>query len=179
MGLDYSTVQASDLEMVREPRKSTFTVIHKPTNTVGTTPVVPGTLSEARFRRVGSKLPKENRVAGMEGYIEGVDEADTGIFAIVTAAEGREAKNEYLEALVANPAALKATFEGKPKGSAAPAEGQTAEQAAVAPSAPSETPQAPVETPQPAAAVPEAAPAEEAVSPSGNEELDDLLATLE
>lgn len=109
--LDFSNIKAEDLEMRREPRKSRFTVVHKPTGTVGENPVSPGSHTEARFRKP-TNLPKENRVANMDGYVEGVGDDDKGFWPII---KGDEPKNEYLVALVADPEALKITFgQGQP-----------------------------------------------------------------
>jgi len=108
---DYSTVKVEDLELHREPRKSQFTIVHKPSGAVAQEPVVPDTFSPARFRRP-TQLPKENRTKGMVGYIEGADSESKSLFVIL---EGDGAKNEYIEALVASPDTLKACFEGAPK----------------------------------------------------------------
>jgi hypothetical protein len=123
-GIDYSTVSRDDLELIREPRKSQFTVVHKPTGAVGSTPVVPGSLSPARFRRP-TNMPKENRAPHMEGYIEGREEDTQGFYIIVA---GETPRNEYLDALAGDADALRATFEGaSSQGTAAPtAEAPTA-----------------------------------------------------
>lgn len=144
---DYTTCQHTDLEMLREPRKSVIKVKHKPSGAIAESPVVPGPLSAARFRRA-TNLPKENRVKDMDGYIEGGPD-DKVLFPIIA---GETPKNEYLEALAKDPAALKASFEGTPKQS------KSAEKQQDEPPAPSATPQAPVAAP-PAQVAPDAAPA--------------------
>ncbi len=108
--IDYSLVKREDLAIVREPRKSKFHVIHKPTGKISETPVAPGSGVEARFRRP-SVLPKENRLKDMEGYIEGRDSEDKSFWVIVG---GSSPRNEYLDALAKDPEALKASFDPSP-----------------------------------------------------------------
>lgn len=106
--MDYSTVKAEDLELVREPKRSAFAVKHVPTDTIGTSPVIPGTTSLARYHSP-SGLPKEER-KGLSGYIASVDKGVQAIYKIPVKGD-----NEYFAALAADPEALKLTFEGVPK----------------------------------------------------------------
>lgn len=158
--IDYASVKREDLEMKREPRKAQITVVHLPTGTVASDPVVPGSLTPARFRRP-TNLPKENRLKGMEGYIEGQEEDTKTFFPIYT---GENPKNEYLDALANDPEALKASFEGTKGKAAPPTTPETPEEtiAAAAPAADAEPPA-------------EQAPAE----PEEMAELDDILAELD
>lgn len=196
--IDYASVKREELEMHREPRKSQFTVVHKPSGAVATDPVVPGSLTPARFRRP-SNLPKENRVAGMEGYIESTSEDDKQFFLIIEAAENRAAQNQYLDALAGDPAALQRSFEGPAKtASEVKAAGgqQTAPEAASEAPAPErqaesqpgptvpEPEEVPADAPEPAeeptpaeSGVEEPAPVGAAVGDS--DDLDDLLAGLD
>lgn len=117
--MDYTKVKAEDLELVREPKKNTFSVVHKPSGTVGATPVIPGTTALARYHSPAG-LPKEDR-KGVSGYVAAVEKTVQAIFKIEV-----KGANQYLVALAADPAALKITFEGlpvveKPAKSAAPA----------------------------------------------------------
>lgn len=195
--IDYGSVNREDLEMHREPRKSQFTVTHKPTGAVATDPVVPGSLTPARFRRP-SNLPKENRVAGMEGYIESTSEDDKQFFLIIEAGENRAAQNQYLDALAGDAAALQRSFEGPAKTAA---EVKSAGGQQTAPEAASEAPEPERQAesqPGPTVPSPEDAPADEpepaeeptpaesgldaepaAVAVGDSDELDDLLAGLD
>lgn len=189
--IDYGSVTRADLEMTREPRKSQFTVVHKPTGTVATDPVVPGSYAPARFRRP-TNLPKENRQVNMEGYIESTNEEDTQLYVITI---GDEASNEYLDALVGDTEALRISFEGR-AGVVAPTVVQSGQQ--TAPEAATEAPSpdavsagAPMEEvseSDPALAARQESEADEpqpntdivpeAVGDVGTEELDDILAKL-
>jgi len=109
--IDYASVTVADLDIKREPRKSKFALVHTPTGRIAEDPVVPGSLTEARFRR-HTGLPKENRIKDMIGYIESKDDDDKNFYPIVG---GENPRNEYLDALTKDPAALKACFEGPPQ----------------------------------------------------------------
>lgn len=183
--IDYTQVSRDDLEMLREPRKSQFTVRHKPTGVVAQSPVIPGSLSPARFRRP-SNLPKENKVEGMEGYIEGRNESDTALYVITT---GEKARNEYLDALASDPVALKACFEGISK--EAPTQAQVPGESSPAPPSPPAAETTPaeqpsstsgeelVEQPSDVSAPAEAAAADDTPIEGVEDELDDLLSKLE
>jgi len=178
---DYSSVKPEDLEMRREPRKSKFIVIHKPSSTRAEDPVSPGAYQEVRFRRPAG-MPKENRPKDMTGFIEARGEGGK-IFPIVET-EGVET-NHFLIELANDPEALKRSFEGQPEeATATTTSAKTAEEepqqpeqaaatAATAAGTQEETPATP-ETPKPA---PEADTSE--VSGETKQELDDLLAGLE
>jgi hypothetical protein len=170
----YDDVKPEDLEMVRVPRQSRITVKHVPSGEVAETPVAPGSHVEVRFRRP-TGIPKDRRVTNMEGYIEPVtDEANSQLWMITT---GDDGKNEYLKALAADPAALKASFEGGAKKASKGKPDKPTEQQDSGASADSTEPE-----PAPEAAAAnivndETPPAE--TPPAVRQELDDLLANLQ
>lgn len=108
--MNYDEVTPDQLKMERLPRKSKFHLVHVPSGEVAKDPVVPGEMTEARYRRP-TILPKENRIKDMTGYVEG--RGDDAKLYIIT--EGDSPRNEYLEAIAADKAALKACFEGVPQ----------------------------------------------------------------
>jgi hypothetical protein len=186
--IDYTKVNGADLEMRREPRKSKFSVVHKPTGAVAEDPVAPGNYAEVRFRRPAG-MPKENRPKDMTGYVESRSETGGAVWPIIetTKKEGDKdvttVDNQFLTALANDPEALKRSFEGQPaeaggadaeSASSNGASTTTPEAAAAAAAAAAGTAQAPQ---APAAPAPEA----DAVELPGEQkkELDDLLAGLE
>jgi len=175
--IDYGGVSRDELEMTREARKSQFSVVHKPSGAVALAPVVPGSLAPARFRRPAN-MPKENRVKEMEGYVESTREEDTQLYIITT---GESARNEYLDALVADPNALRASFEGVKAQQTA----ETTDEAPVPAGTPTAEPASPNEESAPVAQPQQTPPDNDAQAPAPTvsketeDELDDLLAELE
>lgn len=159
--LDYNAITSADLELVREPRRSTFTVVHKPSGTVGKTPVIPGSHEPARFRRP-NKVPKENRSADMIGFVEGRGDA-SGMWPLIG---GDNPRNEFLVALCEDKEALRKTFEGVPEeaGSSGDTERQPVPDTADAAQEPQA--EATESTDTPSAPPAEEQPAEEAAAPA-------------
>jgi hypothetical protein len=104
--ITWGSVRAEDLEIVRVPRKSHFTVRHRPTGIIAERPVLPLTLEQAKWHNAVTLDKRYRTVKGITGWISSVNRENHVVF-LVSVRGG----NEYLKALAADVEALRQSFD--------------------------------------------------------------------